>query len=208
MPQISWVCCPQHTPKTGRWQSPSWGGQQVLSTHQAVHNSLWCLTSDGHEGALVLLLVLQNAVVTPKSHHPGHVRTLEVGSRPGLEVDRRERPHPSAGAWHSSAPAWGSATSSCRGCRSSWDFGMEEHGLDSLEMAPGRDIPGGCGAAIHPSREHGCVSGAKGLVDEHPRLASNGNQRKGEKTFKASSLPARSRRSRAHACTHNVLQNF
>lgn len=85
---------------------------------------------------------------------------------------------------------------------------MEEHCLHSLEMASGRDVPGGLGAAVHPSREHGCVSGAKGLVDEHPRPVSNGNQRKGEKTFKASSLPARSRRRRAHTCTHNVLQNF
>lgn len=39
--------------------------------------------------------MLQHSVVTPKSHHPGHVRALEVGSGAGLEVDRKKKPHPS-----------------------------------------------------------------------------------------------------------------
>lgn len=54
--------------------------------------------SGGHEGGLVPLLVLQHDVVTPKTHHPGHVRALEAGSGPGHELDRKERPHPSVGA--------------------------------------------------------------------------------------------------------------
>lgn len=65
------------------------------------------------------------------------------------------------------------------------------------------------GAAVHLGGGRGCVSGAKGCpMDERPRPASNENRRKGEKTFKESSLLARSCRRRAHTRTHNVLRNF
>lgn len=62
------------------------------------------------------------------------------------------------------------------------------------------------GAAFHPSGGCGLVSGTQCRPKgERPKPVSNGNRRKGEKTFKESSLPARS----CLRCTqHNVLQNL
>lgn len=204
MPQISWVCSPQH--------------REVAESKLG-----WAAGPQHPPGSP------QSPVMPPIRWAWGW-----LGSSPGAAARcchsrvSSPWPCPSLGGWKGAwTRGWqeGETISICWGLIHECSFvGLGQQLLTALQKllgcqrgrsrsalsgdGPRQGHSGSRGAAIHPSREHGCVFGAKSLVDEHPRLASNGNQRKGEKTFKASSLPARSRRRRAHTCTHNVLQNF
>lgn len=207
MPQTSHVCSPRYTGRPQRHRgvrvqarvgsrSPALTGQYTVP-HDALHHAgirvAWFL-SRLHDGGVAL-----------KSHHPGHVRASKDGSGSGPEAAGKERPHPSVRAWHGGC--------SCLGLCHQLQALLQK----LLGFQHGRawsTLSGGGPRQGHPRRPTELLSilaedtAAKCCpMDERPTPASNGNWRKGEKTFKESSLPARSCRRRAHTRTHNVLQN-